>query len=221
MLRSDHSAFLTRLPVFPLQPGLLVAALLAAFAFGCTPKIGDSCTTSTNCSAAGDRLCDITEPGGYCTVFNCEPDSCPADSVCINFGTRLSPVNDCSLANSNSPYQRSFCMASCSSSGDCRGGYDCVDLSGKPRTDANGNPVPANNVGAVLADSGGNGKVCVANTIGSAVDGGAPSGVCNGDPDAGPPPAEAAGSGGSGGSSGAADSGAPGAAGSNEAGAGG
>ena len=228
MLRSDHSAFLTRLPVPRRSPGLLVAMLLSAFAFGCTPKIGDSCTTSTNCSAAGDRLCDITEPGGYCTIFNCEPDGCPDDSVCINFGTRLSPVNDCSPSNSNSPYQRSFCMARCSSPGDCRGGYDCVDLSGKPPTDKNGdplkdkngNPIPANAVGAVLADSSGNGKVCAAQTIGTDVDAGAASGVCTGDADAGLPPSEN-GSGGTAGSSALGDSGAAGASGSNEAGAGG
>ncbi len=71
-----------------------MAFILAAagLALGCTPKIGDDCTVSTNCSTTGDRLCDVTQPGGYCTTFNCEPGSCPEDSVCVNFGTTLSPV---------------------------------------------------------------------------------------------------------------------------------
>jgi hypothetical protein len=118
---------------------------------GCTPKIGDSCTVSTNCSATGDRLCDITQPGGYCTVFNCEPGTCPADSVCINFGSNLSSVApaQCSPAQGTSPYQRSFCMATCGSDGDCRGGYTCQNLSGDT----------PNPLGAVLVDSG-DGKVC-------------------------------------------------------------
>jgi hypothetical protein len=146
MLASDHSAFSTRLPMA--QAALLV--LLSLVAFGCTPKIGDSCTVSTNCSASGDRLCDITEPGGYCTIFNCEPDGCPDDSVCINFGTELSPVDQCSTAQGNSPYQRSFCMARCASNSDCRGGYECQSLSGSP----------PNRWNAVLADSDGDGKVC-------------------------------------------------------------
>lgn len=130
------------------QAVLLV--LLSLVAFGCAPKIGDSCTVSTNCSASGDRLCDITEPGGYCTIFDCEPDGCPDDSVCINFGTGLSPVDQCSSDQGNSPYQRSFCMARCSSSSDCRGGYECQNLSGSP----------PNRFNAVLADSDGPGMVC-------------------------------------------------------------
>ena len=214
MLRSDHSAFSTLLPGLPQPLSLLAAVLLAAFAFGCTPKIGDGCTTSTNCSAQGDRLCDTTEPGGYCTLFNCEPGGCPDDSLCINFGTQLSPVNQCSTSQGNSPYQQSFCMAPCSSNGDCRGGYACLDLSGKPKADGS----PGNYVGAVLADDHGDGKVCAAAALGVPPDLNMASGVCTGDPDAGLP---VDGSGGSGGSSPTGDSGAAGASGANEAGAGG
>jgi hypothetical protein len=133
MLRSDHSAFSSSLPTLITRwlqvPALRALACLAAlFAFGCTPHIGDSCTTSTNCSAAGDRLCDITQPGGYCTQFNCEPDGCPDDSICVNFGTALSPVGQCTASQDNSPYMRTFCMAPCGNDGDCRGGYVCQDL---------------------------------------------------------------------------------------------
>ncbi len=136
MLARDHSAFLS-LRVSSLSSHLAFVGFAAlALAAGCSPKIGDKCTVSTDCSATGDRLCDITEPGGYCTVFNCEPDGCPDDAACINFGTTLSlsnsdapvPVlNGCTASQGNSPYQRSFCMASCQSDSDCRGGYRCVE----------------------------------------------------------------------------------------------
>ncbi len=160
MLRSDHSAFSSGSPYLLASASLrwlslpFVAAL--ALATACTPKIGDECTVSTNCSAAGDRLCDITQPGGYCTIFNCEPGTCPEDSVCINFGTSLSTVDRCTPSQGNSPYQRSFCMASCGSDGDCRGGYKCLDLSGALDKDGK----PTNQVGAVLAENSGSGKVC-------------------------------------------------------------
>jgi len=118
----------------PLMPGLsekwwlLLAAL--ALAAGCKPKIGDDCKISTDCSAAGDRLCDITAPGGYCTVYNCEPTTCPVDeSLCVEFGADRSPVKQCEDRQSPSPYGRAFCMATCSHDSDCRSGYECVDLS--------------------------------------------------------------------------------------------
>jgi hypothetical protein len=165
MPASDHSAFSSRSPFarawpvlswWPWWPRALTLTGVAVLALGCTPKIGDSCTVSTNCSATGDRLCDITQPGGYCTVFNCEPESCPEDSKCINFGTTFSSVAPvCSPSQGNSPYQRSFCMASCGSDSDCRGfPYVCRDLSGAPGKDTNP-------LGAVLAEHSGDGKVCV------------------------------------------------------------
>jgi hypothetical protein len=185
----------------------VLLVLLSLVAFGCAPKIGDSCTVSTNCSASGDRLCDITEPGGYCTIFNCEPDGCPDDSVCINFGTGLSPVDQCSNGQGNSPYQQSFCMARCASNGDCRSGYECQNLSGSP----------PNRLNAVLADSDGPGMVCyvtptsTAPTLmtyyGDAGAGGAPESneVCLGS-DAGPSD-ESGGASGEGGASGASSDG--------------
>ena len=143
MQRSDHSAFLTGSP-FSRLALLALYVSGAALALGCTPKIGDECTVSTNCSVSGDRLCDITQPNGYCTVFNCEPDTCPEDSECINFGTS-SPVDSCTPSQGISPYQRSFCMASCSSDADCRGGYACLY---------------AKDIGAVLAENSRSGPVC-------------------------------------------------------------
>lgn len=155
MLPSDDSAFFKGSPFRHLR-WLLLCSSVALLGLGCTPKIGDECTVSTNCSTAGDRLCDITQPGGYCTVFNCEPGTCPADSACINFGTTLSALEQCAPSQGNSPYQRSFCMARCGSDADCRAGYKCLNLSGG--RDAQGNPT--NFLGAVLAEESGSGTVC-------------------------------------------------------------
>lgn len=106
---------------------LLLLVALAAVAAGCKPKIGDDCRISTDCSAAGDRLCDITAPGGYCTIFSCEPGTCPEDeSLCVEFGARRSVR--CAPEYTRSPYARTFCMAHCDSNSDCRSGYVCADL---------------------------------------------------------------------------------------------
>jgi hypothetical protein len=105
---------------------LLVLALLLVV--GCTPQIGDTCTVSTDCSQLGDRLCDASQPDGYCTVFNCEPDTCPTDGngVCVAFFPQLDPA--CGGADSaQSPrFERTFCMRGCDSDSDCRSGYACV-----------------------------------------------------------------------------------------------
>jgi hypothetical protein len=98
-----------------LRLGFLTLALGMA-AMGCSPRIGDGCASSTNCSVNGDRLCDTTMPGGYCTVFDCTADACPDDAVCARFQpdeTRLS---------------RNVCMRRCQADGDCRAnqGYVCA-----------------------------------------------------------------------------------------------
>jgi len=109
---------------------MLLLLALAALAVACKPNIGDDCQVSTDCSAAGDRLCDITSPGGYCTVFNCEPGSCPEDeSLCVQFAAERSPVESCRNDPSPSPYARTFCMATCENDDDCRAGYTCADVS--------------------------------------------------------------------------------------------
>ena len=127
-----------------------LVALSAAFGTGCAPQIGDECETSVDCSQGGERLCDITQPGGYCTVFNCEPDGCPDDSVCVAFAAQQSSLPECSVGDGLSRFARSFCMASCGSNGDCRSGYDCIDLG-----------VENNPWAAVLVDRDESGKVCI------------------------------------------------------------
>lgn len=94
---------------------LAVFALLAfAGATGCKPQIGDACTLSTDCSTLGDRLCDTSMPGGYCTVFGCESGQCPSDSVCVE------------IHPASTRFARRFCLAPCGKQSDCRSGYSCV-----------------------------------------------------------------------------------------------
>ena len=106
--------------------------LLAAVVFllsslvGCKPEIGDECTVSTDCSATGDRLCDTTQPGGYCTIFNCEPGTCPDEAICIAFGALPSTAPACLDLQASSRFERAFCLRSCDDDSDCRGGYECI-----------------------------------------------------------------------------------------------
>lgn len=92
-----------------------LAILLASIAAGCTPVIGDSCNTATDCSINGDRICDLARPGGACTVFGCQSDACPDNSVCVEF--RPEPTRLAFTA----------CMRSCESDESCRfdDGYRC------------------------------------------------------------------------------------------------
>jgi len=99
---------------------LVTAALLAALFVGCKPEVGDSCKLSTDCSILGDRLCDTSQPDGYCTIFNCEPGSCPSESVCVEFH------------GASERFARRFCVRSCDGHSDCRPGYICLRM---PRVD--------------------------------------------------------------------------------------
>ncbi len=107
---------------------LRLGLALVAFAAGCTPSIGDKCALSTDCSPQGDRLCDTSQPDGYCTVFNCSGDSCPDKAACVLFNASVPGCgyNDRS-GGGGSRVARSFCNARCFSQSDCRGGYICVD----------------------------------------------------------------------------------------------
>jgi hypothetical protein len=100
-------------------------ALVAA---GCKPKIGDSCSLSTDCSASGDRLCDITQPGGYCTIAGCSAGSCPGEAICVAFQSSVSRGAACYDPQDTPRLQRTYCLRKCGNDDDCRGGYDCLDL---------------------------------------------------------------------------------------------
>lgn len=122
---------------------LLGPLALAALLVGCQPKIGDSCSQSTDCSIRGDRTCDTSQPGGYCTVQSCRT-GCPDNAACVAFGTA---VPGCAYDDWHAPARstRSLCLRACTAPapdpdagdagtapprGDCRFGYVCVD----PRT---------------------------------------------------------------------------------------
>ncbi len=106
----------------------IAVALLALAAAGCSPEIGDACVTSLDCSQQGDRLCDTSQPDGYCTVFDCQPDGCPGAAVCVRFGSELDP--SCASNDVVDPrwprFERAFCLAACASDEDCREGYRCL-----------------------------------------------------------------------------------------------
>jgi hypothetical protein len=100
---------------------LIIAALF--FASGCPPKLGDECETGFECSANNNRFCDRSQPGGYCTIANCEPDSCGSEGYCVRFKPdepRLSI---------------DWCMAKCQDTGDCdRKSYVCRSANDLNRT---------------------------------------------------------------------------------------
>lgn len=87
--------------------GVLVVAAFAVLT-GCSPSIGDACTSSSDCPSGVGAVCDNTITDGYCLVPNCEIGSCPSESVCVIFSQ-----------------DTHFCMATCEVDGDCRDGLEC------------------------------------------------------------------------------------------------
>ena len=73
----------------PVKPRLslilatVVGALLAGGA--CSKQIGDDCSTSADCDPNGHRVCDLSQPGGYCTILGCDETSCPSEATCVRF----------------------------------------------------------------------------------------------------------------------------------------
>ena len=94
-----------------MRPAVL---FFAVFTAACAPTIGDECETSIDCSVNGDRVCDTAQPGGYCTILACEPDTCPDDAICVEW--RGEPGRTAV----------SYCMRVCEGGGDCRNGQACV-----------------------------------------------------------------------------------------------
>jgi hypothetical protein len=126
---------------------LLTFLVTGLAASGCGKKIGDGCSTNIDCAQDGTRICDLSQPGGYCTVDGCTEDSCPSESICVRFFDQkyatlsCSPEQPCRSdevcvvrdTGTSPPFQvcvpaaseRRFCADKCSSDGDCRGSYNC------------------------------------------------------------------------------------------------
>lgn len=62
-----------------------VALLAALAAAGCGKQIGDNCQTASDCNPNGGRICDLSQPGGYCTVLGCDETTCPSEATCIRY----------------------------------------------------------------------------------------------------------------------------------------
>jgi hypothetical protein len=64
---------------------LPLALALVLSGAGCGAKIGDSCQTAADCSQSGGRICDLSQPGGYCTILGCNETTCPSEATCIRY----------------------------------------------------------------------------------------------------------------------------------------
>ncbi len=73
----------------------------------CAAQIGDACTTNADCGSG--RICDRSQPGGYCTLPACDRVDCPEEAVCVDFGN-----------------QTRYCMQKCGAFAFCREGFHCV-----------------------------------------------------------------------------------------------
>jgi hypothetical protein len=127
---------------------LLTALAFGLLAAGCGKKIGDACSTNIDCQQDGTRICDLSQPGGYCTEDGCDENSCPSESICVRFfdqkfaTTSCGPDQPCPAATeiclvrgpAGSPAEmacmplsseRRFCADKCNHDGDCRGAYSC------------------------------------------------------------------------------------------------
>ncbi len=82
----------------------------------CGKNIGDPCHTALDCNISATRLCDRTQPGGYCTIASCETGTCPTDSVCVKFRPDVNRLST------------TYCMYQCDDADDCRTdqGYRCI-----------------------------------------------------------------------------------------------
>jgi hypothetical protein len=140
-----------------------VLLALALGLCGCTPGIGSSCVQSTDCSPTGQLLCDTSQPGGYCTVFNCQPDRCPNNAACVI--TNIAPLG-CPYDDRHSPsrFSRVLCLETCNQDSDCRQYYACV--------------VPSD-YGLLVIDILQSEKVCLPMTSYGVEDASADSAVCS------------------------------------------
>jgi hypothetical protein len=124
--------FLSRLPVGAL---VLATAVGLLSQVGCGREIGDECKNAVDCDTRGQRTCDLSQPGGYCTIFACNETSCPSDSVCIRLFPAQFLTHACTpacedLCRADRP--AALCPAQCLASGgpvydDCSPSEICIE----------------------------------------------------------------------------------------------
>ena len=135
-------------PPVPRVLSALLIVVLALLAPACGKEIGDACTTNVDCQQDGTRDCDLSQPGGYCTVNGCDEKSCPSEAVCIRIFPYESPGAPCQQDTEcvsselclpegfcvPRASERRYCERKCGSNNDCRGGYLCREagIEGKP-----------------------------------------------------------------------------------------
>ena len=141
---------------------LLLAGLAGLVGAGCKQHIGDSCANSTDCAVTGERQCDLAQPGGYCTVFSCDPDTCP-EGACVEW--RFIP----------SRTAETWCMKTCGGGVGCRFEYTCVLPSEITMTGDYAQDIPEEDRVARIIDLDSykaEAKICVALSPESDLDGG-------------------------------------------------
>ncbi len=84
----------------------LLAFVVVVLGTGCRHEVGDSCLNDAECDSG--QTCDTASPGGYCLEYDCLPNACPDEAVCVDF-TVLSA-----------------CMRRCDRDSDCRQRDDYV-----------------------------------------------------------------------------------------------
>jgi hypothetical protein len=97
---------------------------------------------AADCQTDDDtRSCDISQPGGYCTIDGCDERSCPSEAACIRFfpwpfltetcdpaaPSACAPDEICLDMGRCAPRssERRYCALRCDDNGDCRDGYEC------------------------------------------------------------------------------------------------
>lgn len=121
-----------------------VFLVFVALSAACGKDIGDECTTNVDCGQTTSRDCDLSQPGGYCTMIGCDERSCPEEAVCVRVfpyeyktsdnvcGADTNCVSDqICVPDAPAGYcaprlsERRFCVKKCGSNDDCRSGYIC------------------------------------------------------------------------------------------------
>jgi len=114
---------------------IVVMLLAVPFALAaCSHAIGDNCLTSADCDPNGTRACDLSQPGGYCTIAGCDEKSCPSDSRCIRYFPEMFLSKRCIAAFEDLPCSEDpaapCTMAGCKPEGcdDCTADEICLDV---------------------------------------------------------------------------------------------